>query len=138
MNSTAKTIIILVVLVGVIAAFSYLAVKRSKPDEEELGYTAVLMCANPDCQKQYEGRVVAGTPPPFVCKYCGKKTAYRAMRCLDCDSVFPLIVQEDPTKPESEEIRTQECPECGSTYFEIVPTRAEQEEAEKQPVSTDE
>lgn len=138
MNSTAKTIITLVLLVGVIAAASYFAVKRSKPDEEKLGYTAVLMCSNPECGKAYEGRIVAGTPPPFVCKYCGKKTAYRAMRCVDCGTIFPLIVQEDPTKPESEEIRTQECPECGSIDFEIVPTKAEQEEAAKQPVSTDE
>lgn len=138
MDSSAKTVVILVLLVGVIAAASYFAVRRSKPDEEKLGYTAVLMCANPDCKRQYEGRIVAGTPPPFVCKYCGKKTAYRAMKCLDCSAIFPLVVQEDPTKPESEEIRTQECPECGSRYFEIVPTKAEQKEAEKEPRATEE
>jgi DNA-directed RNA polymerase subunit RPC12/RpoP len=131
MNSGLKTLVILVLLIGVIAAASYLAVKRSKPKEEGMGYTAVLMCSDPQCGKQFEGRIIAGQAPPFVCKYCGKKTAYRAVRCLNCGAVFPYIVHEDPTRPESEEVVTQECPECGNRSFEIVPTKAELKEAEK-------
>jgi len=138
MNSTVKTVVILVFLVAVIAVASYYAVKRSKPEEEGMGYRAVLMCANPNCLKQFEGRIIAGKPPPFLCKYCGKKTAYRAMRCLNCDAIFAHVVREDPTRPESEEEVTQECPECGSRYFKIVPTKAEREEAEKKAKSKEE
>ena len=138
MNSTVKTVVILVFLVAVIAVASYYAVKRSKPEEEGMGYRAVLMCAHPNCQKQFEGRIIAGHPPPFVCKYCNKKTAYRAMKCPDCDAIFPQIIREDPTRPESEELVTQECPECGSPRFEIVPTKADLEKAEKEAEAKEE
>ncbi len=135
MNSSVKTVVILLLLVAVIAVASYYAVKGGKPEEEGMGYRAVLMCADPQCGKQFEARIIAGKPPPFVCKYCGKKTAYRAMRCPNCDAVFPHIVREDPTRPESEEEITQECPECGYRYFEIVPTKAEIRRAEEEAKS---
>ncbi len=120
MGSTVKTIVLLVVLVGVIGVATYFAVERTKPDEEGLGYSTVLMCTNPACAKIFQGRIIAGQPPPFRCRYCGKMTAYRAVKCLDCEKVFALIVREDPSRPESEEIRTEECPECRSSDFQLV------------------
>lgn len=126
MSSTIKTIVILALLAGVIVAASYSIVKRAKPKEEGMGYTAVLMCANPDCKKVFEGRVIAAQPPPFKCKYCLKMTAYRAVRCANCGTVFPNVVREDPTRPESEELKVR-CPECGYDRFNLIQTLKEAE-----------
>lgn len=115
-----KTIVLLVLLVAIIAVASYFAVKRSKPAEEGLGYSAVMMCASPDCQKIFQGRVIVDRPPPYRCKHCGRKTAYRAVKCSNCGEIFPFVVQEDPSKPESEELVTEECPECYSRDFDLV------------------
>ena len=129
MGSLAKTIVTIVLLVGVIAAATYFAVKKSKPAEEGLGYEAVLICSAPGCGKVFEDRVIAGKPPPFRCKRCGKMTAYRAVKCSDCGKTFPLVVREDPTRPESEEIRTEECPNCGSRSFGLIQTKEDAEKA---------
>lgn len=128
MGSTFKTIGILVVLVGIIAAASYSLVKRTKPEEEKMGYPAILMCASPDCKKIFEGRRIVGQSPPFKCKYCQKMTAYRAVRCLNCDTIFPFVFREDPTKPESEELEVR-CPECGYNKSDLVQSMDELKEA---------
>jgi DNA-directed RNA polymerase subunit RPC12/RpoP len=123
MSSTLKSILVIALLVAVITVASYHAIKalkRRSPEEEGMGYTAVLMCRDPECQKVFEGRIIAGQPPPYPCKYCGKMTAYRAVQCQRCGKIFPNIVPSDPTRPGVEELRTRECPYCGSTRFDLV------------------
>ncbi len=127
MGSTLKAIVVLVLLLGIIGVASYYAVTRSKPDEEKgRGYTAVLMCTNPACKKEpFPQRIIAGRRPPYKCKYCGKKTAYRAVRCDNCGAIFPYIVQQVTTEYGPEEVGTSECPECRYDRFTLIRSMAD-------------
>ncbi len=124
MGSTLKSIVLIIILLGAIGVASYFTVKRTKPDEEQLGYTAILMCTNPRCKKVFEGKIIAGRPPPFRCKYCGKMSAYRAVRCQNCGEIFAKIEGGDQTSPDYEE-GALECPECGYDKFDLVESMEE-------------
>jgi len=108
-----KGLVIIVLLLGVIGVASYFATTRSKPDEEGMGYTAILTCTNPACRKKpFPQRIIAGERPPYKCKHCEKKTAYRTVRCDNCDAIFPDIIRQVVTRLGTEEDRSSECPEC--------------------------
>ena len=118
MGSTSKSVLTMIILLGIIGVAIHLAVTRSKPEPEEgRGYTAILMCSNPACQKIFPQRVIAGQPGPYKCKHCGRKTAYRAVRCDSCGQIFAYNVQEVPTGSEPERTGTTECPACGYDGF---------------------
>jgi DNA-directed RNA polymerase subunit RPC12/RpoP len=122
----------MIILLGITGVATYLAVTRSKPEPEEgRGYTSILMCSNPECQKVLPQRVIAGHPGPYKCKHCGRKTAYRAVRCDSCGQIFSYNVQEVPTEfgPEPEQTGTTECPACGYDKF----TRIQSMEEVKKP-----
>jgi hypothetical protein len=131
MGSLLKSILVLAVLLGIIGLASYYAVTRSKSDDEEgRGYTAILMCTNPACKtKPFPQRIVAGRRPPYKCKYCGKKTAYRAVRCDNCGEVFPYVVREVATEHGLEEVAISECPECRYDRFTLIRSMAELKES---------
>ncbi len=121
MGSNLKGIVIVLALGGVIALASYHAAKHSKKEEKGPGYTAILMCSDEACGKVFPQRITAGQPPPYVCKRCGKKTAFRAVKCRECGHVFPYIVQEVMTEEgPPERIETSECPQCRSVDFVLV------------------
>jgi DNA-directed RNA polymerase subunit RPC12/RpoP len=129
MGSTLKSVLAIIILLGTIGIFSYFAVTRSKPEPEEgRGYTAILMCTNPACQKIFPQRVIAGQAGPYRCKYCGRKTAYRAVRCDNCGHIFPYNVQEVSTEFGPQQIGTTECPECGYDRFTRVQSMEEVKE----------
>lgn len=132
MGSPSKSILTMIILLGVTVVAAYFAVTRSKPEPEEgRGYTAILMCSNPKCQKVFPQKVIAGQPGPYKCKYCGKKTAYRAVRCDNCGQIFPYNVQEVPTEfgPEPEQTGTTECPACGHDRFTRILSMEEVKES---------
>lgn len=129
MGSTLKSILVLVILLGIIGVASYFAVTRSRPEPEEgRGYTAILMCSNRACQKVFPHRVIAGQPGPYRCKQCGRKTAYRAVRCDNCGQIFPYHVREVSTESGPEQIGTTECPGCGYDRFTRVQSMEEVKE----------
>jgi len=129
MGSALKSILVMVILLGIIGVASYFAVTRSKPEPEEgRGYTTVLMCSDPTCQKIFSQRVIAGQPGPFKCKQCGKKTAYQAVRCDNCGEIFPYNVREVSTESGPKQIGTTECPECGYDRFTRIQSMEEAKE----------
>lgn len=135
MASATKSVVTIVILLGVTSAGTYFAVTRTKPDpEEERGYAAVLMCSNPECEKVFSQTIVAGQPAPYPCKYCGKKTAYRAVRCDNCGHIFAYNVQEVQTEFGVEQTGTTECPECGYEFFTRIKTM---DDARKAPADRD-
>ena len=126
MGSLLKSVVVILVLLGIIGLASYFAATRGKPDEEGIGYTAILMCTNPACKKEpFPQRITAGKKPPYTCKYCGKKTAYRAVRCDNCGEIFPFIVRQVSTDLGTQEVPISECPECGYDRFTLIRTMAE-------------
>lgn len=134
MASATKSIVTIVILLGVISAFTYLAVTRTKPDpEKERGYATVLMCSNPECEKIFSQTIVAGQPAPYPCKYCGKKTAYPAVRCENCGHIFAYHVEEILTEFGVEQTGTTECPECGSEFFTRIKSMDEVKKSAARP-----
>lgn len=130
MASVSKSIVTIVILLGVTSAATYFAVTRTKPDpEEERGYTAVLMCSNPECEKVFSQTIVAGQPAPYPCKYCGKKMAYPAVRCENCGRVFAYHVEEIFTDFGIEQTGTTECPDCGYEFFTRIKSMEEVKKA---------
>ena len=133
MGSTLKSILVTVILLGIVSVASYFAVTRSKPvPEEGRGYTAILMCGAPACQKTFPERVIAGRPGPYKCKYCGKKTAYQAVRCDNCGQIFPYNVREVSTEFGPEQVGTTECPGCGYNRFTRIQSMNEVKEGAKE------
>ncbi len=132
MGSASKSVLTMIILLGVTVVAAYFALTRSKPEPEEgRGYTAILMCSNPECQKVFPQRVIAGQPGPYKCKHCGRKTAYRAVRCDSCGQIFAYNVQELPTESGTEQTGTTECPVCGHDKF----TRIQNMEEVKKPAA---
>jgi hypothetical protein len=130
MSSTLKSILVIVILLGIVAVASYFGASRSKPEPEEgRGYTAVLMCSDPECQKVFPQRVIAGQPGPYKCKHCGKKTAYRAVQCDKCGQIFPYDVREVSTEFGREQTGTTECPKCGYDRFTRIQSMKEVKES---------
>ncbi|MDP2897446.1 MAG: hypothetical protein Q8Q12_12975 [bacterium] len=134
MGSPSKSVLTMIILLGITGVATYLAVTRSKPEPEEgRGYTSILMCSNPACQKIFPQRVIAGQPGPYKCKHCGRKAAYRAVRCDSCGQIFSYNVQEVPTEfgPEPEQTGTTACPGCGYDKF----TRIQNMQEVKEPAA---
>jgi ssDNA-binding Zn-finger/Zn-ribbon topoisomerase 1 len=125
MDSNLKGIAVVLVLLGVIGVASYFAASRSKPDEKGLRHSVIVMCSRPECGKVSSQRILAGQPPPFACPRCGRNTAYRAERCLECGTVFPYVVQETVTEDGVETFETSECPQCRSPDFQLVRSMSE-------------
>ncbi|NQT81533.1 hypothetical protein HQ563_00800 [bacterium] len=125
-----KGILVTLVLLGIIALGSYYAATRSKPSEEGQGYTAILMCTNPACKKKpFPQKIIAGKQPPHTCKHCGKKTAYRAVRCDNCGEIFPYVVEQVSTEFGRQEVPINECPECAYDRFTLIRSMAELKES---------
>lgn len=86
--------------------------------------TVWMMCANPDCGAQYEldkkeyveamrgqdQAMMMMTVPALTCKECGQQTAYQAVKCEKCETVFfRNSVPND---------YSDRCPQCGFSAIE--------------------
>lgn len=77
------------------------------------------LCVNPDCGKEFKlspdelreamsdqmAMPMPGMGPMAIeCQFCNEKTAYPAMQCQECQTVFIMDYNYNPP---------DECPECG-------------------------
>lgn len=115
-----------IVLALVIIIALVFVVKNAMP--KKYSRTTDLKCEL--CDKVYQAKVYSGEKPPYKCTACGKKAAYRALRCMDCGEIFiqkPVeyskdMSEEDRMKMEME-IMEPKCPECDSRNLGSVTPR---------------
>ena len=104
-QSKAPLIILIIII---LVALSFI-VKQAIP--KKYYYTADLKCES--CGEVFQQKIASGTTFPVKCPKCRKKTAYRAIKCLDCGEIFTI----HPTRPGEmphPEMEMPKCPKCGS------------------------
>lgn len=69
-----------------------------------------LFCT--ECQSVYQPKERLGGEHPRVCDKCGKRAAWYAMQCHDCNEVFPFKPELDSRGQVVR--RNPLCPNCGS------------------------
>ena len=121
-NSPIAGIVLALVIVIALA----FVVKNAMP--KKYSYTADLKCEL--CDAVYQAKVFSGERPPYKCIECGKKAAYRALRCMDCGEIFiqkPVVYAEDMSEEErmkqEMEMMEPKCPECDSRNLGSVTPR---------------
>jgi hypothetical protein len=122
-------VLALVLFAGAVAAVVHSVNKTKKP--KVFHKTVTMICDNPDCtnpqrDRLFRKKLVTNDPfPKITCPFCKQETAYRAVQCRNCETIFPLIQEgnENPTV----DLR---CPECNSMDIELdsASIRVEQEE----------
>ncbi len=100
---------LLILIIIIIVALSFI-IKQAMP--KKYYYTADLKCES--CGAVFQQKIASGTTFPIKCPKCGKKTAYRAVKCLDCGTIF-TIHPPKPGEMPSPEMEMPKCPKCGST-----------------------
>lgn len=113
MNDKAKGGVALFLLIGCgIWLTSYFTMKP-KPGQT-VTHTQPLVCAA--CGQAY---VEEAGELPAVCTKCGKKEAYRALKCLECKALFPLVRASESFGGQT----PIQCTKCGKSKFtsEISP-----------------
>ena len=123
-DSKKKPIMVVVVLVclGLAGAVTYMSRTESGGAESlERGEMMWVKCNNPDCGAEYQidtkdylmyiqEHMKGMSTPPLVCKECGKKSVYKAVKCGKCGLIFfSGTVSEDIA---------DRCPECGFSKTE--------------------
>ena len=114
MKSRVWTAVLAVIILG--AGFRLLWFYISAPAPgETVKHLMPVACAA--CGKVYAAQV---GEEPTKCKYCGKRTAWRAQKCFNtkCGTIFPLV--KDPATAREPGDRAR-CPKCGSTRTGEVP-----------------
>ncbi len=123
-------ILAIIVFIAAITAFAYRL--RSITGEKEYFKMSTMICTNEDCPNpQPEGLFrkklrTTDVYPHITCPFCKQKTAYRAVQCRTCGTIFALI-------PEGKKNPTIDlvCPECGSRDINLdsstVPIEEEEE-----------
>jgi hypothetical protein len=80
----------------------------------------IAMCAS--CHAHFE--IHTAQPPPYTCKQCGRRTAWVAMRCLDCNHIFLPVAPDahngangSPSMTPGQNLvdGRPPCPKCKST-----------------------
>jgi len=117
---TFAVILVLAIIIG------YQHLSKPQPvtgiegvDPEEVTW---IKCKNPDCafeyrtgKKEYFQHLQKASNPmdlsiaPVACEKCGQETAYRALKCENCDKVFFYGESED---------FVDRCTECGFSKTE--------------------
>ena len=127
MDEDKKKIVMIVVVVVCLALAGALAIKNfggGGGTSTVAAGSQVMLCVNPDCGHVFEmtteerrqimrerGRMIRrGGPPAFTCPKCGEESAYAAMKCSKCSTVFiaDYTSQDFPDR----------CPECGYSAIE--------------------
>ena len=106
-SAQSKTPLVILIVI-ILVALSFI-VKQAMP--KKYYYTADLKCES--CGAVFQQKIAAGTIFPVKCPKCGKKTVYRAVKCLDCGEIFavhPPKLEEMPYP----EMMMPKCPKCGS------------------------
>jgi DNA-directed RNA polymerase subunit RPC12/RpoP len=109
-NDKVKIGVALLLLVGAGAWLSFYYGTKPKPGEP-VRVVQPLACAA--CSAAYAGE--AGGLPA-VCEKCGKKEAYRALKCRGCNAIFPLVRASDSFAGQSD----IKCTKCGKSSFSEV------------------
>jgi len=117
----------LIVAVGITVLSNKGSGGGSKVSDSDI---VVMLCANPDCGIDYELTVeeyreqlqevqralgpmmMMGGNLLLTCPECEEQSAYKAMRCKECDFIFVPI-------PGSDDYRDR-CPECGYSELEEI------------------
>ncbi len=124
-------VLAVVLLVGA-ATFLIFKVKNMQTPKEFREKVTMICtnedCANPHPDNLFRREMVTKNPFPRVeCPFCRQKTAYRAVQCRNCKTVFPLIQEgkENPTIDLT-------CPQCGGRdiNFHSASIKVEVEEEE--------
>ena len=127
MDESKKNVVMIVIVVVCLALAGAIAVINFGGGGEGTSAAAqkpqLMLCVNPDCGNIFEmtmeerrqamrerGRMrMRGGPPAFTCPKCGEESAYAAIRCPKCSTVFIQDYTSDfPDR----------CPECGYSAIE--------------------
>ena len=104
-----------VILVLIILVALFFIIKQAMP--KKYYYTTDFKCES--CGEVFQKKIAGGTTFPIKCPKCGERTAYRAMKCLECGEVFTIKpVPIAPGAPEEmmppEMMEIPKCSKCGS------------------------
>lgn len=96
MKAAKIGIAVALLVVAAIILWRYTLRAEQIPDTEET--RALWMCSSDECLHVFEmtareeaeaQKLAEGQPwPPGVCPKCGKRTAYHAQKCPECETVF--------------------------------------------------
>ena len=107
MNDKVKLGVALALLVGSGIWLSMYYATKSKPGDP-VEHTQPLACAA--CGAAYAGD--AGVLPT-TCQKCSKKEAYRALKCLGCKAIFPLVRASESFGDQA----AVKCTKCGKSKY---------------------
>lgn len=127
-----RTLWSVVVLLFVVAG----CINCELPEE---GQMMMVKCRNPECEAAYEVNkewyyeyidgqrskdpTIVATPP-LVCKKCGGKSVFQAVKCERCGLIF-----EVDSRPHDFEDR---CPKCGHSRIEELREKAGEAQANRE------
>jgi len=124
--SPKPTKLIVTVLLFAVAIFALVLRIKSTSQQKEFFQSWTMICAN--CDKTFREKVVTSNVFPHItCPNCKQKTAFRAVQCRRCGTIFPLRsdLKKDPT------IDLQ-CPNCSSPELNLDSTSVPVEEEAKE------
>ena len=129
MDEDKKKLVMVVVVVACLALAGAIAIKNFSGGGSSISTATqkpqVMLCVNPDCghifeltreemqiQMRDKGPMMMGRggATAFTCPQCGKESAYQAIRCPKCNTVFTADYGSDDF--------TDRCPECGYSAIE--------------------
>jgi len=129
MDEDKKKIVMVVIVVACLGLAGAIVIKNFGGGSSSTSTAAqgpqVMLCVNPDCghifeltrdemrlQMREKGRMMMGRggPPVFTCPQCGEESAYQAIRCPKCSTVFIADYGTDDF--------ADRCPECGYSAIE--------------------
>jgi len=126
MEESKKKSIMIGIIVVCLAAAAIIYVKNMSRDGR--GRTAAsetmwVKCTNPDCGAAYEiseseyiewarESAYSTGPVPMRCEKCGEDSAYQAIKCEKCETVFVMGTVTDDF--------ADRCPECGNSETEEI------------------
>ena len=127
MDAEKKKPIMIAIVIGCLVLAGVITMLTSKSDESGKKFhpkdEIQMLCVNPDCnaeftmvRKDYDEQMMIASqgipmmsrimsPPALTCPQCEQQSAYKAIKCNQCEYVFMSGEAEDEMWPDR-------CPEC--------------------------
>ncbi len=113
-----------VVFVAAVSAFILRVKQTSRP--KDFQKTSAMICTNPECGEIFQLKLkTSDVYPKKRCPYCKMHTAFRAVQCRACLTVFGL----DPDRKPDPTLNLR-CPNCGSQEINFDSSTLELEDEE--------
>ncbi len=93
----------------------YWAISVEQPVTSRTAFDVRLKCRS--CDADFPTTLQVSDQPPYVCKECKQRAAWRLKMCRKCNHIF----MPEPTGHPPRQPMIPACPKCKSTYVGSAP-----------------